>query len=63
MKHIVLLLVLGIGGYFAWHAIGNAARVHTKLFLSQHLWKVLAIVNLVLGFFAAQALFGSAKLF
>jgi hypothetical protein len=63
MRHILLLLALGIGGYFVWQAIGNAARVHTRLFLGQHLFKVAAIVVAVFAFFISQALYGSAKLF
>lgn len=46
-----------------WQSIGNAARVTVTLFLRQHLWKVLFIVNLVLTFFAVQAILGSTKLF
>jgi hypothetical protein len=46
-----------------WQSIGNAARVTVALFIRQHLWKVLFIVNLVLTFFAVQAAFGSTKLF
>lgn len=63
MRHILLLLVLGIGGYFVWQLIGNAARVHTKLFLEDHFFKVAAIVAVVLAFFMSQAMLGSAKLF
>lgn len=63
MKHILLLLLVGIGGYFVWQYMGNAARVTVSLFMRQHLWKVLFIVNMVLAFFALQAIFGSTKFF
>ena len=63
MRHLILLLIVGIGGYFVWQYMGNAARVSCTLFIRQHFWKVLLIINLVISFFAAQALFGSAKFF
>ena len=63
MRHIVLLLILGIGGYFMWQFAGNAARVTATIFLRQHLFKVLAIIGAVVAFFATQAIFGSTKFF
>lgn len=63
MKHIVVTLVLGLGAYAAWQLMGNAARVNTKIFLGEHLFKITAIVAVVMVLFAAQAVFGTAKLF
>ena len=63
MKHIIVLLVLGLGAYAAWQLMGNAARVNTKIFLGQHLFKIILIIAVVQVLFAMQALFGSAKLF
>lgn len=63
MRHILLLLLLGIGGYFVWQYMGHAARVTVTLFLRQHLFKVLAIIGAVVAFFSAQAIFGSTKFF
>lgn len=63
MRHIVLLLVLGLGAYAAWQLMGNAARVHTKIFIGEHLFKIIAIFAVVMVLFSAQAIFGTAKLF
>ena len=63
MKHIVLLLALGIGGYFVWQLMGNANRVSTQIFLRNHLFKVLFIVAFVVTLFASQAMLGSTKFF
>ena len=63
MRHIVLLLVLGIGGYLMWQCMGNANRVTTQIFLGRHLFKILFIVASVIAFFATQAVLGSTKLF
>ena len=63
MKHIVLLLALGIGGYFVWQLMGNANRVSTQIFLGNHLFKVLFIVAFVVALFASQAMLGSTKFF
>lgn len=63
MRHIVILLFVGIGGYFVWQFVGNAARVTATLFMRQHLTKVFAIVVLVLIFFLAQTFLGSTKFF
>ena len=63
MRHIVLLLILGIGGYFAWQSASQLARDFVTGFLRKHLIKVLLIVGLVIVFFAFQAAFGSIKFF
>ena len=63
MRHILLLLTVGIGGYFGWQFMGHRARVTVTLFLRQHLFKVLAIIGAVAGFFTTQAILGSTKFF
>jgi len=63
MKHIALLLLLGIGGYFVWQYMGNANRVTTQIFLRKHLPKVLFIVASVIAIFSLQAMLGSTKFF
>ena len=63
MRAIILLLVLGIGGYFLWRFMGSEARVQARNFLLTHGFKVVLIVVFVFGFFFSQAFLGSTKLF
>ena len=63
MRHIIILLCLGISGYFFWQYMGNAAQVAVSIFLRRHLHKILLIVSFVLGWFYSQAILGSLKVF
>lgn len=63
MRHIILLLCIGISGYFFWQYMGNAAQVAVSIFLRRHAFKVMLIVSFVLGWFSTQAILGSLKVF
>ena len=63
MRHILFLLCVGIGGYFLWQSIGNAAQVTVNIFLRRHLLKIVLIVCFVFGWFYSQAILGSLKVF
>ena len=63
MRHILLLLCLGISGYFFWQYMGNAAQVAITIFLRRHWLKVGMIVSFVFGWFYSQAILGSLKVF
>lgn len=63
MRGLIVLLMLGIGGYFAWRFMGAEARVQIRNFLLTHTIKVAVITVLVFGFFFSQAILGSIKLF
>jgi hypothetical protein len=63
MRGLIVLLVLGIGGYFMWRLAPSEARVSVRNFLLTHALKVAIITGLVIGFFFSQAIIGSVKLF
>lgn len=63
MKHLVLLFVLVLIGYFGWFYLPEEAKVSIRKFRGTHLFKVLALIALVWVAFMAQATFGSGKIF
>lgn len=63
MRHIVLLLILCIGGYFAWFYLPEDVKETVREFRGTHLFKVILLIFAVMVAFALQANFGSAKFF
>ena len=63
MKHLVLLFVLVLLGYFGCFYLPEYTKVLARNFRSTHLFKVLALIVLVWGAFMTQATFGSGKIF
>ena len=48
MKHLVLLLLLAVGGYFLWYYLNNREKVWAVILLKRHTLAVLALVGIVL---------------
>lgn len=48
MKHLVLLLLLAVGGYFLWYYLNNREKVWALILLKRHVLAVLALVGVVL---------------
>ena len=48
MKHLVLLLLLAVGGYFLWYYLNNREKVWALILLKRHVLAVLALVGMVL---------------
>ncbi len=48
MKHLVLLLLLAVGGYFLWYYLNNREKVWALILLKRHVLAVLALVGIVL---------------
>ena len=48
MKHLVLLLLLAVGGYFLWYYLNNREKVWALILLKRHVLAVLALVGAVL---------------
>jgi hypothetical protein len=48
VKHLVLLLLLAIGGYFLWCYLNNREKVWALILLKRHVLAVLALVGMVL---------------
>ena len=63
MRHIITLLVLLVGGYFAWFYLPADVKATAREFMGTHLFKVLLLIFTVVLLFALQAAFGSAKFF
>lgn len=63
MKHLVLLFVLVLFGYFGWFYLPEEVKVSARKFRGTHLFKVLALIILVWVVFMTQATFGSGKIF
>jgi hypothetical protein len=62
MKHLAVLLVLALGGYFAWYYLNNRERVWAISMLKRHLLAVLFLVGVALFFLMVQTTFHSTKL-
>jgi len=62
MKHLILLLLLGIGGYFAWYYLNNREKVWATILLRRHLFAVLFLIAVVLFFLAVQVTIHSTKI-
>lgn len=63
MRHIIALLILLVGGYFAWFYLPNDVKATAREFMGTHLFKVLLLVFTVILLFALQVAFGSGKIF
>jgi hypothetical protein len=48
VKHLVLLLLLAVGGYFLWYYLNNREKVWALILLKRHVLAVLALVGIVL---------------
>jgi len=48
VKHLVLLLLLAVGGYFLWYYLNNREKVWALILLKRHVLAVLALVGMVL---------------
>ena len=48
MKHLVLLLLLAVGGYFLWYYLNNREKVWAVILLKRHTLAVLALVGGIL---------------
>lgn len=44
MKHLLLLLLLALGGYFGWYYLNNRDKVMATIFMRRHLFAVLVII-------------------
>ena len=62
MKHLILFLVLALGGYFAWRYSPISIRNQVRLMLATHLVVVIGIILLALGGLIAQFFFSSTQL-
>lgn len=62
MRHLLLLLIIALIGYFGWFYAHNRQRNEVRGFLATHVLKVILIlVTLLLGLIA-QFFFNSTKL-
>jgi hypothetical protein len=48
VKHLVLLLLLAVGGYFLWYYLNNREKVWALILLKRHVLAVLALVGIIL---------------
>lgn len=62
MKHLILFLVIALGGYFAWRYSPISIRNQVRLLLASHLVVVVGIILLALGGLIAQFFFPSTHL-
>lgn len=62
MKHLVLFLVIALGGYFAWRYSPVSIRNQVRLLLATHVVVVVGIVLLALGGLIAQFFFSSTQI-
>lgn len=63
MKHLVLLTVLVLLGYFGWFYLPEEGKDAARKFRGTHLFKVIALLCLIWVVFMTQAIFGSGKIF
>lgn len=63
MRHIILLLILLVGGYFVWFYSPKEVKRAARRFSKTHLFRVVLLVAIVIFVFTLQATFGSAKFF
>jgi len=63
MKHLILLALTALLGYFGWYYLPDENKKSVCEFCDTHLLKITALLALVLLAFIAQAIFGSGKLF
>lgn len=63
MKHILLLLLMGIVGHVFWHYAPEEIKGFIRKLFKIHTLAIAAIVVAVLVMFTMQVQFGSAKLF
>ena len=62
MKHLVLFLVLALGGYFAWRYSPVSIRNQVRLLLATHFIVVVGIILIALGGLIAQFFFSSTQI-
>lgn len=62
MKHLILFLVIALGGYFAWRYSPVSIRNQVRLMLTTHLIVVVGIVLIALGGLIAQFFFSSTQI-
>jgi hypothetical protein len=62
MKHLVILLLLVVGGYFLWHYLNNREKVLATILLKRHTLAVLTLVGFVLLAVVLQTNLTSTKI-
>jgi hypothetical protein len=62
LKHLVLFLVLALGGYFAWRYSPVSIRNQVRLLLATHFIVVVGIILIALGGLIAQFFFSSTQI-
>lgn len=62
MKHLVLLLLLALGGYFLWYYLNHREKVWATILLKRHVLSVVAIVAIFSGALFFQANIHSTKI-
>ena len=63
MKHLALLTLLLLVGYFGWFYLPVEGKDSFRQFRKTHLFKVIVLFALVWIIFMTQATFGSGKIF
>lgn len=63
MKHIVLITIFALIGYFGWYYLPLEIKDEVRKFRGTHLFKVLVLLLVIWFMFMTQATFGSGKLF
>jgi hypothetical protein len=62
MKHLVLLLLLAVGGYFLWYYLNNREKIWATILLKRHTLAVLGLVGLALFLLVIQVTVNSTKI-
>lgn len=62
MRHLVLALLLVVGGYFLWYYMNNREKVWATIFLKRHFLAVAALVGIILFFVVVQITVHSTKI-
>jgi len=63
MKHLALLTLLALAGYFGWFYLPEEGKDSFRQFRKTHFFKVVVLLVLVWIVFMTQATFGSGKIF